>query len=700
MQAATPSTVSGDFRNASYVYFGESSRFLTDGDEFVVETTGPDGRPERYVVRWVFGVEPLEQYLVEFPGGRLQALPFAWDTRSESEGGQRWFHLYPDEYIGPRDELYWTGPAQNWNYMCAECHSTNVELNYDPGADAFNTSYDELSVGCEACHGPGSEHVRQAGADEFADSRSGLVVDLDDRGRARWIMNPETGIAERSELAMRVPQQPETCGRCHARRGYNSAGYQHGKRLADTHLPALLEEGLYFDDGQIKDEVYVYGSFLQSRMYQAGVTCTDCHDPHAARLSAGADPNAVCSACHAPDRFAAPAHAGHDASAAGCVDCHMPARTYMVVDDRRDHSFRVPRPDLSVSLGTPNACNACHVDRTAAWAVTSMREHYGTEVFERPEFASALQAARRGAANERLTAVASSADTPGIARATAIAELASPLGRRDVGLIVSSLSDPDPLVRIAALRQLGRFPPDYRVQNGTELLADNVRSVRIEAALAYADVRGMLSGQALSDFESAADEFRAARRATANRPEARTALGDFAMAVGKPAEAESHYRDALALNPSFTPARANLVDALRARGDDTAGRALLEQGLDLDPEEAGLHHALGLLLVRSGDTGPGVNALIRASELEPGNERYAYVAGVGLNSTGQGDSARAWLDAAWRRFPGSYDIGWALATIARDAGDRDAAIEYADTLLASFPDDRNLEALREDLGRE
>jgi len=700
MQVADASTVSGDFGDVEFDYFGETSRFFRRDGRFVVATQGPHGEISEYPVEWVFGVFPLEQYLVEFPGGRLQALPFAWDTRPAADGGQRWFHLYPDDYIDPDDELHWTGPQQNWNYMCAECHSTNVELNYDIASDSFDTTFDEISVGCEACHGPGSTHVAQAESGTFANSRRGLVVDLDDHGRAAWIMNPDTGIAERSEPAMRIPQQPESCGRCHSRRGINSSEYAYGEPLADSHMPALLEAGLYFDDGQILDEVYVYGSFLQSRMYQAGVTCTDCHDPHAATLMTGNDSNAVCARCHSPERFAVVEHTGHAPADAGCVDCHMPARTYMVNDDRRDHSFRVPRPDLSVAIGTPNACNACHEDRSAAWASAAIVERYGPAVFDRPEFATAFHAARNGNGNEALTAAVLHPATPGIARATAIDELASPLRRADVEAIRGGLSDPDPLVRIAALRQLRGFPADYRLANGAGLLDDPVRSVRIEAALAYADIQAMLDGPAARAFGSAAAEYRDARLAIANRPEAHTGLGDFALAGGDLAAAAGHFRDALELDPRFTPARVNLADVLRRRGDDQAGRALLEEGIAQGPADAGLRHALGLLLVRSGDAPVGVESLRRAAELDPGNARYAYVAGVGLNSLGETAGAIAWLRDAWQRFPGSYDIGWALATVLRDSGDADAALQVADALLADFPDDQNVRALREQLARD
>src|SRR5690606_17877047 len=175
-------------------YFGETTRFFRRDGSFFVHTADAGGEPRDFPVAFTFGVMPLQQYLVEFPGGRLQALPFAWDARPAEDGGQRWFHLHADEHVAADDPLYWTGPNQNWNYMCAECHSTDVKLGYDAPTDTFHTTYAEISVGCEACHGPGSRHVAQAQGGAF-DGSHGLALDLSDPGIAGWIMNPATGIA-------------------------------------------------------------------------------------------------------------------------------------------------------------------------------------------------------------------------------------------------------------------------------------------------------------------------------------------------------------------------------------------------------------------------------------------------------------------------------------------------------------------------
>jgi len=623
MQIASTATVLGNFDDVEFDYFGEKTLFLTDSNEFVVRTANTNGAIENFPIVYTFGVDPLQQYLVEFPGGRLQALPFIWDARAEDQGGQRWLHLYPDDNVAPGDILHWTGALQNWNYMCAECHSTDVVMAYSSTSDSFDTTYSEISVGCEACHGPGSIHVSQAEQDDFKNSRLGLVVDLDDQGRAVWSINPQTGIAERSEPKLRASRQPEACGRCHARRGIITDDYEYGRPLADTHRPALLDENLYFADGQILDEVYVYGSFLQSRMYRAGVTCSNCHNSHSLDLITGDDPNVVCDQCHLPSKFSTTEHTGHVGTIVGCVDCHMTSRTYMVIDERRDHSFRVPRPDLSDTTGAPNACNSCHDDKSAEWATQSIVDWHGETA--RPEFATALAAGRDGDANVQLVDAFDRSTTPGIARATALSLLGSSLGEAEAQAVNTGLRDPDPLVRMAALRVHRFLPPELRLRGGFELLGDEVRAVRLEAALAYADLRDELSATATQDFRRAAAEFRKSQNIILNRPEAHVSLGDFEVAFGNFDAAFNYYEQALAIEPRSAIARLNMADALRQIGDDARGKRVLEQGIRVDPTIGALHHSLGLLMVRIGERDAALAELREAARLEPDNRRFAYV---------------------------------------------------------------------------
>ncbi|MGI9590913.1 MAG: multiheme c-type cytochrome, partial [Myxococcota bacterium] len=365
MQEATPATVLGDFAAEPFEHHGEITRFDREGDRFRIVARGPDGERARDVA-YVFGVAPLQQLLVPLPGGRLQALNVAWDAREAAVGGQRWYHLHAGEPTPPGDVLHWAGPAQNWNARCAECHSTGLRKGYSPEGDTFETTYAELDVGCEACHGPGSAHAARARAGaSVTGADSGLVVDL--RNDGRWVLDAGAPIARRAP-ARSSNAELEACAPCHSRRTNLRSVSEPGRPFLDGYRPALLEAGLYQADGQIEDEVYVWGSFLQSRMHAAGVTCSDCHDPHSLALPEPSD--ATCATCHRPEVFATPDHHHHseDSPGASCVACHMPARTYMGVDVRHDHSFRIPRPDLSVALGTTNACSDCHAERPASWA--------------------------------------------------------------------------------------------------------------------------------------------------------------------------------------------------------------------------------------------------------------------------------------------------------------------------------------------
>src|SRR5215813_10141464 len=318
MAHATDKSVLGDFNDVSFKYFDVTSRFFRKDGNFFVETDGPDGKLASYQVKYTFGLDPLQQYLIEFPDGRLQALSIAWDSRPKDKGGQRWFHLYPTENIKHNDVLHWTKLNQNWNFMCAGCHSTGVHKNYDAATDRFATNWAEISVGCEACHGQGSRHVAWARAKQSwwpfgktEDRTKGLPVQLDERRDVVWRIDPRTGNAARNFTPALVRREVETCGLCHARRSEFSEDWTPGRSLSDTHVVSPLRRGLYHADGQMLDEVYNYGSFKQSKMFAAGVTCSDCHEPHGAKLRAPGD--GVCLQCHAADKYAAATHHHHAA---------------------------------------------------------------------------------------------------------------------------------------------------------------------------------------------------------------------------------------------------------------------------------------------------------------------------------------------------------------------------------------------------
>ena len=303
MQHATASTVHGDFNDAHFTYGDVTTTFYRQDGKFMIRTDGPDGTLHDFEAKFTFGVAPLEQYLLQLPGGRLQAFSIAWDSRPKADGGQRWLHLHPEETIKTGDPLHWTGLQQNWNYMCADCHSTNLRRNYDPVAGDYHTSFSEINVSCESCHGPGSLHLAWARKDAgwlSLEPSKGLSVALDERRGVTWTLDPNSGNSTRS-APRQTTREIETCAHCHARRGPIWGEAKPGAPIGDAYRVALLDDNLYFPDGQIRDEVYEYGSFLQSRMFHAGVTCSDCHDPHSLQLRASA--NGVCLQCHAAEKY-------------------------------------------------------------------------------------------------------------------------------------------------------------------------------------------------------------------------------------------------------------------------------------------------------------------------------------------------------------------------------------------------------------
>ena len=709
MQPATAATVLGDFTGAKLEHFGVTTTFSRDGDKFIVRTDGPDGALHDYPIAYPFGVYPLQQYLVAFPGGRYQALGIAWDSRPKQQGGQRWFHLYPGQQLKPGEPLHWTGRDQTWNYQCARCHSTNLQKNYELAANTYATTWTDIDLSCEACHGPGSRHIAWAKAHAEGrsypsgtdDTTKGLSNWLKPADNGHWEMNPDTGIARRTEKL--ASTELDACAACHSRRRVIAQNPLPGAPYLDAYLPALLGPGLYHPDGQIDGEVYEYGSFLQSRMHAAGVTCSNCHDPHSTKLRA--EGNALCAQCHMPAKFDVTEHHHHQPGSAGaqCVSCHMPTKNYMVVDARRDHSMRVPRPDLSVSLGTPNACTQCHADKTVQWAAQVVVDWFPHGRQSSPHYGIALHAGQAGAADaeQQLDRLILDQSQPAIARATALPLLAPYETAASEPALLAAIADADPLVRSAAPRALPAAPSRALIQSIAPLFGDPVRAVRIEAARALAgtDLLALTPAQQ-SAFVKATAELVATENVDADRPEVHLNLGLLEMRRGDAAKADSEYRTALRLDPSFVPAMVNLADLDRARGMDAQGAELLRKALAIEPDNADVLHSMGLLRVRQHDYAGALELLRRAHELAADNARYAYVYAVALNSTGAHGDALALLEQTHRQHPADRDVLLALVSIARDAGKLDAALLHARELVDRYPADPQFRTLLQELQRQ
>ncbi len=696
MQEATPNSVLGNFDNQTFTYFDVTSTFTKKDQKYFVKTDGPDGKPTSYEIAFVFGVYPLQQYLIEFPGGRYQSLSIAWDSRTKEEGGQRWFHLYPDEKISHESPLHWTGLDQNWNYMCAECHSTNLKKNFYQDADQFKTTWSEINVSCEACHGPGQDHVdwAQRTPEERKNTNNGFKLTLENS--AAWVINPETGLASR-EPARSNKLEVEMCARCHSRRSIQSEDYVYGRPLLDTHIPAILSEQLYHSDGQIDDEVYVYGSFLQSKMYQKGVTCSDCHNPHTLQLKA--EGNQLCGSCHLATRFDSPDHHFHteDTGGAKCVSCHMPEKNYMVIDARGDHSFRIPRPDLSLKLGTPNACTQCHKDQNDEWAASAVEKWYpASQRRKEIHYAEVLSAGRKGSAdaNQLLIDLAKNGSQPAIVRATAASQLQSYLNPLTLTAVNDLLHDEKILVRFNAISVVEGLPPEVKVKLLSHLLDDDIRMVRLEAARVLADSRVQIADASVRQkLDQTIEAYVAAVSINAERPEAHVNLGNLYLSMQKVEHAQAEYEKAIALDPTFISAYVNLADLYRARNMDNEGKRYLLSAIEKEPNAGAPYYALGLLYVRQNKLSDALSALHTAVELEADNVRYKYVYAIALESSGQLEKALQILMLAHEQRLADRDVLYALISFHQKSGNTEQAKHFAGVLLEISPWDQNAKAL-------
>ncbi len=552
--------------------------------------------------------------------------------------------------------------------------------------------FSEINVACESCHGPGSRHLAWAKQEPGfeAIAGNGLTNLLKERRDVTWIPDAKTGNSQRS-LPRSTTVEIETCAFCHSRRGPIWSKARPGAPIGDHHHVVLLDESLYFPDGQIREEVYEYGSFLQSRMFHEGVTCSDCHEPHSLKLRA--EGNGVCLQCHAAEKFDGASHTHHIAGSAGarCASCHMPERSYMVVDPRRDHSLRIPRPDLSVSLGVPNACTNCHSDKPPQWAVDQLAQWFGPSHEGFQNFAELFHdgADRAPGVRKKLVAYLSEIENSAIARASSISRLDRIDSSATLNAVRKALTDTDPLVRRAAASAYSSAPPAARLDLAA-VLDDPVRDVRLEAARLLAPVPAeSFSPEARAKRDTAIEEYIASLRSNADRPEAHHNLGVLLLSLRRTAEAEAALKQALNLDPAFTPASVTLADLYRASGRDAEGEEILRATIARQPNIAAGHHALGLWLVRNRRSREALEELKQAALLGPENARFGYVYAVAI---AEHDRAGALdiLQGVLARHPYDRDTLYALATMERDAGKIDAARHYAETLATLEPNDLSL----------
>ncbi len=682
MDLANETSILGDFNDAKFTLHGVTSRFYKKDGKFYVYTNGPGGEMGEFEITHTFGWFPLQQYLIPFPGGRLQTLPIAWDSRLN-----QWFRVPPLEPVEPTDWLYWTNAAQNWNGMCAQCHSTNLKKNYDPETDSYNTTWSDIDVGCEACHGPGAKHVEWAQMSEMARPRAPNYE----------LLRKTSNIKSR--------EQVEICAPCHSRRATMADDDHVETKLLDNYLPSLLNENLYFADGQIEDEVYVYGSFIQSKMYRHDVRCSDCHEVHSIKLVK--EDNDLCLQCHRSALYDNKEHHFHKnpgetgepilsidgeilfevGTGALCVQCHMPGRTYMGVDYRPDHGFRIPDPALSAEIGSPDACLRCHADKSSQWSQDSVLEWYGPG--RKSHYGSIFARARRGDPNagEALRTLSADLLYPVNVRATAVSMLAAYPSAESTQAMEIALQDEEALIRRSALATITLADATELAKRIAPSLYDPVKTVRIEAASRLAgELSTYLDEEQKKTFDKVLLEYVNTMSYSADFASARHNLANLYSSLDRPEDAITQYQQAIRIDDQFYPAKVNLAVMLSQRGENQQAEQLLREVVGNQPELYEAAYSLGLLLVEMQNYQEGVIYLAQASSGLPERARIHYNLGLLYAHLQNAMDAENELQAALSLEPVNLDYQYALADFYLKRGLFEQARPIVETMASMHPE--------------
>jgi Tfp pilus assembly protein PilF len=681
MDTASDKTVLGDFNNALFTNNGVTSRFYKKGERFFVYTQGEEGKMKEYEITYTFGFFPLQQYLVPFDGGRLQCLPIAWDTREK-----RWYDLNQGTRITPDDWLYWTNAGQNWNGMCAECHSTNLKKNYNLKNNTYNTTWTDIDVGCESCHGPGSGHIKWA---ETPDMGRPTVQNYN-------LIMKTSGISSKELVKL--------CAPCHSRRAI-LGDYTHSEQdLLDVMLPSLLTPELYYNDGQILEEVYEYGSFTQSKMYRRDVKCNDCHDVHSIKpIKKG---NELCLACHRAKEYDTYNHHFHKYSGekgepirsldgsimfdvgtgAECIQCHMPGRNYMVIDYRLDHSLRIPRPDLSEKTGAPNACNRCHIDKTNRWSDEWITKWYGPG--RKGHYGEILTSGRKRESGsiDDLKKLAIDPLYPVIVRATALSALNSYPMEETLRAYEISLMDVEPMIRRAAIDCLINLNDAEKARLIAPLLYDPVKAVRIQAASSLAgSPSNHLDKNQKRVLNRVIEEFISAMEYSGDFSFGRFNLGNLYRALKDDKKAVENFNAAIEIDRLFYPAKVNLAMLYNEQGDRAKAEEIFRDTLKDNPNLHEISYSLALLLAEKEEYNEAAIYMGKAAENMPYDARVHYNYGLLLQYLQRVKESEQELKKAIDIEPGNMDFLYALFDFYFKRAEFVKAKEVADQMMMSSP---------------
>ncbi|WP_416305136.1 cytochrome c3 family protein [Neptunicella sp. SCSIO 80796] len=644
MAEASKETVLADFNNIEVSHFDEHARFYQKDGQYWADI-GQGNKLQRYQVQYTFGHFPLQQYLVEIAPGKLQVIPFSWDARPAEQGGQRWYHNYADENITTEDRLHWLQPLQNWNGMCADCHSDGLQRHYSPADDSFATEWKNINVGCLSCHGEMPNHPNSS-APQKTSSASAYI--------GNWLRKADQKIAS-WHGPKRNNQFMDSCFACHSLRSPLTDGFSADNAFLDQFSPQLLLAPMYHADGQIKEEVYVYGSFLQSKMFAAGVNCLDCHDQHSMKIKIQG--NGLCLQCHSPEVYNVESHHHHPQQSEGaqCISCHMPEQRYMGVDDRRDHSFKIPRPQLAEQFGTPDACSTCHQDKDSQWAKKQLTAWFGqpSPISTNLHNLYALQAGQPIDINQH-QALIKDDSIPVISRATAITLLAMTQSELDSKFISTLLGSDEALFRLSAAQVASILPAAEKARLLGPLLDDQYKAVRVAAARSLVGVS--LSGKTKAAYNRAFDELITSLKVNSWRGEGHANQAAIHIELNQLDKAAEQFRQSISNDPYFPGSYLGLAEVYRLQQQQDKLDKLYHSALERLPESAELHYSYALYQVRKQQYTPALASFKKAYQLMPDNSQYFYAYLLSMDGTGQSRQALNTLKMLFSRFKGNQQL--------------------------------------------
>tara|TARA_R110001592_G_scaffold119978_9_gene323715 strand:- start:1297 stop:3561 length:2265 start_codon:yes stop_codon:yes gene_type:complete len=663
MQIADSISILGDFNDQKFTSQGVTSSFFKKGNDFYVNTDGPDGKNHDYKIVYTFGITPLQQYIVQFPDGHYQCLRTAWDSVKN-----KWFDLYPDFKVVHSEWLHWSRGGLNWNNMCSDCHSTNVRKNYEQETHSYNTKFALINVSCEACHGPGKQHV----------------TDVEKLGK-KYVASGGFQMTKATSPKELVDQ----CARCHIRREQYSEAFNFEGTLLDHYYPQLIEERLYQADGQILDEDYVYGSFVQSKMYQNDVTCTNCHDAHSLKLKF--DGNKLCAQCHVPEKYDTPKHHFHpqNTESSKCINCHMPGRYYMGNDFRRDHSFRVPRPDLSVKYGTPNACVGCHKDKDDVWAAENFKKLFG-EV-DSIHFSDKLAPGitMQPGAHAGLIELMHDTHQPEIIRASATKALSNYNIPSSIQEYLNLLKDNSAMVRAASVDVLASINTKDYTSYFLPMLSDPKRTVRIKAFFGLATLpESDVPKFYLESYNKVKKEFFTHLKTNADFVGTRIKKGDYYLKKGNLAEAIKNYESALSIDNINNQIRVNLATLYYNNKEYDKAEAAFKKVIEQEPTYGPVYYSLALMYGELNRVDDAITQLNKAIKVMPENIRFYYNLGLLYDKKQDVKNAEKTFVAGLKIEANNESLLYALAYIYSKSNQKEKAKNIVLRLIDLYPNNQ------------